>query len=341
MENHITRNFKAIFVDSRFVSIVFSLIIVGLRLLMFAKNGLPESADLKYSGLWSSIEPVLNENPFASFLFSTLLILLISFLISELNIRFGVIRLRTSMPFYIPLLIFSVHPGFLRLTPDIVALVFVLWSLYPLFAAYQFQRPHRYAFQFSALLAIGSLFQIYTLLYLPIWLIALKALDKINFRSLFASLFGLIIVFWIVFSSYVFSDNIAGFIEPFKQLVIIYDFRYMPMFSVPQWGFIGTLILLVAIYLIADSRQIVRERSFTKKILIFNLFVVLFSFLMQALYFTHTLFYLFVGIAFLSMVVSHFYTNSTRRAQVYSFFAIVGLLLLYYGVNLLTDFSPF
>ena len=341
MDNHLTRSFKAYFVDSRFVSIVFSVVIVGLRILMYIKNGLPDPAGFEYKGLWTYFGPVFNETPFYSFLGSTLVILLISFLISELNIRFGVIRLRTSMPFYIPLLIFSVHPDFLRLTPDMIAVVFVLLSLYPLFAAYQFQRPHRYAFQFSALLAIGSLFQIYALLFLPLWIIALKALDKINFRSLFASFFGLVIVFWIVFSFYVFGDNIAGFTEPFKQLVEIYNFRMIPLFSVPQWGFIGTFILLVIIYLIADSRQIARERSFTKKVLIFNLSIVLFASIMQVLYFTHTLFFMFVGIAFLTMVISHFYTNSVRSVQIYTFFALIVMLLLYYFVNLLTDLSPF
>ena len=341
MNTHLTRSFRTYFVESRFISIVFSVIIVGLRFLMYLKKGLPDAPEYVNNDVWRFIDSAISDLPILSFFGSTLLIFIISVLVSELNLRFGVIRLRTSMPFYIPLLLFSVHPVFLRMTTDLIALVFLLWSLFPLFATYQFQRSHKYAFQFTALLAMGSIFQIYTLLFVPIWLIALKALDEISFRSFFASIFGLIIVFWIVFSMYVFGDNIAGFLEPFRQLAVIYDFRSAPDFNVPQWGFVGTIILLVIIFLTADTKQIVRERSFTKKVLVFNLFVVSFVILMQVLYYTRTLFFLYVGIALVSMVISHFYTNSTRNLQVYSYIVFMALLIVYILINLFTDFSPF
>lgn len=341
MNSQLTRDFKAYFVESRFVSIVFSAIVILLRVMMYLKGGLPEPVDFNYNISWNTIEQSLQAYPVLSFLGSTLSVFIISFLVSELNIRYGIIRLRTSMPFYITLLLLSIHPAFLRLTPDLLALIFILWSLFPLLATYQFQRSHRYAFQFSALLAIGSVFQIHTLLFLPLWLIGLKVLDSINLRSIFASLFGMIIVYWIVFSLYVFGDNISGFADPFIQLIQIYDFTIVPSFSVPQWGFVGTLLLLVIIFLSADGKQIVRERSFTKKVLFFNSFVLIFAVLLQIVYFTRTLLFLYVTIALFSMIISHFYTNSIRRVQVYSFFALLSLLFLYYGINLLTDLSPF
>lgn len=341
MNTSLNRNFKTYFVESRFVSIVFSAIIILLRFLMFFKNGLPESTDFKSNAIWDYFNPMLQDYPWISFLGSTLAVFIISFLISELNIRYGIIRLRTSMPFYLPLLIFSIHPAFLRLTPDLPALVFVLWSLFPLLSAYQYQRSHRYAFQFSALIAIGSIFQIYTLLLLPLWLIGLKLFDHVSLRSLFASLFGVIIVYWIVFSFYVFGDNISGFLAPFIQLTEIYDFTQFPQFSVPQWGFVGTMLLLVVIYLSADAKQIVRERSFTKKVLFFNSLLLIFAILFQILYFSYILFFMYLGIALFSMIISHFYTNSIRQIQIYSFFVLLSLLILYFGINFFTDLSPF
>ncbi len=228
----------------------------------------------------------------------------------------------------------------MRLTPDLVALVFVLWSLFPLFATYQHQRSHKNAFQFGALLAMGSVFQIYTLLFLPIWLFALKALDQIKTRSILSSLFGVLIVYWIVFSMFVFADNIPGFGLPFAYLIKLYDFSYMPAFSVPQWGFIVTLLLLVVIFLVLDSQQIVRERSFTKKVLLINLAVVVFTIFMQIVYFSHTLFFLYTGLAFMSMALSHYYTNVERRLQIYSYFVLLGMLFVYFMLNIFTDLSP-
>lgn len=340
MDTQLKRNFRTYLVESRFVSIIMSVVIVGMRFLLFINKGIPATSGYKTNFMWGHVEPYLEANPFVSFALSTLFIFLISILISELNIRYGIIRLRTSMPFYISLLLLSIHPLFLRMTPDLIALFFVLWSLYPLFSTYQFQRSHKYAFQFGALLAIGSIFQIYTLLYLPIWLFALKALDRITFRSLFSTLFGVLIVFWILFSMFVFSDNISGFGEPFAYLFKVYDFSYTPAFSVPQWGFLGTFLLVVIIYLVLDSQQIVRERSFTKKVLMFNLVVIVFTLLMQIVYFSHTLFFLYSGLAFLSMAISHYYTDVERRLQVYSYFILLGVLLVYFLLNIFTDLSP-
>lgn len=341
MSTPLSRNFKSYFVESRFVSIVFSVIIVLMRFLMFLKNGLPEAPDFESNIIWNFFNPMIQNYPFISFLGSTFSIFIISFLISELNIRFGVIRLRTSMPFYIPLLLFSIHPAFLRLTPDLPALIFVLWSLFPLLSTSQNQRSHRYAFQFSALIAISSVFQIYTLLLLPLWLIGLKIFDNVNFRSIFASFFGVIIVYWIVFSFYVFGDNISGFIVPFARLAQIYDFTQIPDFTVPQWGFVGTILLLIVIYLSADAKQIVRERSFTKKVLSFNSFILVLAILLQILYFSHTLFFMYLAIALFAVIISHFYTNSTKNVQIYSFFIFLFLLILYFGIIFFTDSSPF
>ena len=340
MDTQLKRSFRTYFVESRFLSIIMSVVVVGMRFLLYLQKGLPETSGYKTNFVWGHIEPFLEANPFVSFVGSTGVVLLIAVLISELNIRYGIIRLRTSMPFFIPLLLLSVHPSFLRLTPDLVALVFVLWALFPLFSTYQHQRSHKYAFQFGALLAIGSVFQIYTLLFLPIWLFALKALDQITVRSVLSSLFGVLIVYWIVFSMFVFADNIGGFASPFAYLIKVYDFSYVPAFTVPQWGFIVTFVLLVVIYLVLDSQQIVRERSFTKKVLMINLSVVIFTIFMQIIYFSHTLFFLYTGLAFMSMALSHYYTNVERRPQVYSYFALLGVLLIYFILNIFTNLTP-
>lgn len=341
MNTLLVRNFKSYFVESRFISIVVSVVVILLRFLMFLRKGLPDFPINSSNFVWPYIESVFQENPIFSFLASTLSVFIISYLISELNIRYGVIRVRTSMPFYIPLILFSIHPFFLRMTPDYLGLIFILWSLFPLLASYQYHHSHRYAFQFGALLAIAGTFQIYALLFLPLWLVGLSAMGGMGFRSFIASIFGIILVFWIVFALYVFGDNIAGFIDPFKRFSEIYDFTQVPVFSVPQWGFIGTILLFILFFIIADNKQIARERSFTKKVLIFSISIIAFTVLMQVLYLNQTLFWLYVVTAFLSIIIAHFYTNTTFRLEIISFFIILILFAFYYSVNFFTDLSPF
>ncbi|MDO5523268.1 MAG: hypothetical protein Q4G48_04395 [Bacteroidia bacterium] len=341
MNSRLTRNFKSYFVESRFISLVVSIVIIVLRFLMFLQNGLPDFEINSVNFSWPYLEPFFQQSPLVSFLSSTLCIFIISYLISELNIRYGVIRMRTSMPFYIPLILFNIHPVFLRMSPNFLGLIFVLWSLFPLLASYQYHRSHRYAFQFSALLTIAATFQIYALLFLPLWLIGLSALGTINFRSFVASVFGIILVFWIVFALYVFGDNIAGFIDPFTRFAEIYNFTQVPQFSVPQWGFTGTILLFIFFYIVTDNKQITRERSFTKKVLIFCTSIIVASIFLQVLYLGQTLFWIYAVTPFLSVIMAHFYTNTTRRWEISSFFVILGLLIAYYCLHLFTDLSPF
>ena len=341
MNTHLARTYKAYFVESRFISIVVSIAVVVLRFLMFLRKGLPDFQIKDTGFVWQYVETFFLQYPILSFLLSTLSVFFIAYLISELNVRYGVIRMRTAIPFYLPLILFSVHPFFLKMTPDFMAVIFILWSLFPLLASYQYHHSHRFAFQFSVLIAIAGIFQIYALLFLPLWWIGLSVMGGINFRSILASLFGMILVFWIIFATYVFGDNIIGFITPFKFFATIYDFTQLPAFSVPQWGFIATLLLFVLIGIIADNKQISKDRSFTKKVLLFCIFIVVISFFLQIIYLNQTLFWIYVILSFLSVIIAHSYTNSISKIEIYSFYAVLIILASYYCLNLFTDLSPF
>ncbi|HCF80225.1 MAG TPA: hypothetical protein DER39_00775, partial [Porphyromonadaceae bacterium] len=69
--------------------------------------------------------------------------------------------------------------------------------------------------------------------------------------------------------------------------------------------------------------------------------VILLSFLLQILYLTHTFIWIYIIIAFLSIIVAHFYANTTFRLEILSYFFVLMLLAFYYCLNLFTDLSPF
>lgn len=341
MNTQLNRNFTTYFIESRFISVVVAIVVVLFRFLMFSKRGLPTTPINDANFIWANIEPILQAYPLVSFVASTLSIFIIAFLISELNNRFGIIRTRTSMPFYIPLIVFSVHPVFLRLTPDLPALILVLWSMFPLLATYQSHNTHRYTFQFSALVAMASIFQIYSIILIPMWLVALKVLSEIKFKSIMASIFGISVVYWITFAFYVFADNIQGFITPMIELSKIYDFTQVPSFTVPQWGFIGSLLFIILYFIMVDNRQVIRERSFTKKILYLSMSIIITSMLLHLLFLGHTIFWLYVALAFLTIIIAHYYTNITSLYVIYSFVIFAGLCIFYMMTNIFSDLSPF
>lgn len=341
MNTQLKRNFTTYFIESRFVSVIVAIGVILIRFVMYSNRGLSNTPISDANFVWTNIEPLLQAYPLASLIASTFSIFIVAFLISEINNRFGVIRTRTSMPFYIPLIIFSIHPQFLRFTPDLPALILVLWSMLPLLSTYQSHSTHKYTFQFSSLLAMASLFQIYAIILIPLWLIALKALSEISFKSFLASIFGISVVYWIAFAFYVFGDNIQGFVLPMIELGNIYDFTKVPNFSVPQWGFIGTLLFFVLYFILVDNREIIRERSFTKKILYLSMTIIIVSLLLHVLFLNNTTFWIYTALAYLTLIIAHFYTNITNNQVIYSFFVFISIIGFYLMLNTFTDLSPF
>jgi len=82
---------------------------------------------------------------------------LIASLISSLNSRFTLIRQRSSLPFIIPLFLLSIHPWFLVMTADYIAVIFILIAFFPLLKSYQASDVNLYSFQSAILIGVASL----------------------------------------------------------------------------------------------------------------------------------------------------------------------------------------
>ena len=204
MNSGVNRIYKSNFVESRLISVVVSILVIASRFLMFWRNGLREYSSAGDSFVWDYMAPYFSQSPLIAFVLNTGIVFIIAFLLSELNVRFGIIRSRTAMPFYLPLVIFSVHPLFLQLTPALVAVIFILWAMFPLLVSYQqYRKSSVNAFQFSVLIAVAGLFYVPALALIVIWWFGLSAIGNFSLRAFFSSLFGVILVYWIMFAFYV------------------------------------------------------------------------------------------------------------------------------------------
>lgn len=339
--NTLARQFKTYIVEARFTSLFTTIIVLVMRLLLFLQKGLPQSEATDAGFVWPYVGHFF-ENPWISFLAATASVFVIAIFISQLNLRYGIIRMRTSLSYIFPLILFSVHPFFLPMSPAYLSTIFILWALFPLLDSYDYpSTPQKYAFQSSILLSIAAFFEIYSLLLIPFWWAAQHSVSSFRIKSFFASLWGIVLVFWIVFAFYVFGDNIAGFVAPFLHLTEIIDVTHIPTYTVPQWGFIATLLILVVVYISADSKHLRRDKVFSQKILSYIILLIAFCLIFQAIYLTRTLFWLYLIVALVSFIVSHYYTVVGRKWEIYSFFILLILLLLLYYVNYFTNSSPF
>ncbi len=335
----IKKIFKSYIVEARFTPLIASILVIFFRFLLFSYKGIPNSFAPETGFVWSYLVPYF-ENDWVSFISSTLCVFLIAGFISQLNLHFGLIRTRTALPFVFPLILFSIHPIFLMMSSYYISTIFVLWAFFPLLETHQRSNCQNFVFQGTILLALASVFEIYSLVFVLIWWIGYSRMGVFNFKMLLASLWGLVLVYWIVFAFFVFGDNLQGFITPFLYFAQ-FDFHTIPEFTLPQWGFIGTSLIFLLAFLIMDFKYIRHEKVITQKTISFIFAVIGLSLVFFAVYGEQSLLWIYVVLAFQSLILSHLYSITTSNREIYSFFVLLLILIYYFFVNCFTDSSPF
>ncbi len=141
------------------------------------------------------------------------------YFMAELNNTFVLLRVSSRMLGSLLAVLLTLS-GFLHtLHPAHVVLLLVLFSYFPLFTSYQQQGSMAYIFVVYMLISVASLAFSKLLLIVPFYWLAQALLRSFTPRTLAASLIGVIVPYWIVFSfayvndclSEIFSHFIEGF----------------------------------------------------------------------------------------------------------------------------------
>lgn len=325
------RFFRKNIVEARFASIVAALSVLAMRIAMYISADLLDIQINDTSFLWSYIAPFFS-NPLYSFITATLFVFAISWVMSQLNDRFSLIRSRTCLPFVVPLLLFGSHPYFMVMTPDLVATLILSFSLFPLLWSYHKSAAQIFSFRIAVLIGIASLFQIYVLLFLPLWWRGESSMRGFQFRSILASLFGLLLTYLPVFTLFFYFDNLAGFVEPFKN-IIDFSLPYFTAFTPFEWIVVISTFLFIILIMFFSIKTHKRDKVLTLSALQFMVFVLLFLLVFRVLYWNHSLSFMTISLPFLSFLVAYLYTLTTSRIHVYSAYFVFFLILAFYMIN--------
>lgn len=316
----VVKSFRTYIVEGRFVSLVVSLVVIVMRMALFFRDDAFLGAYRDTGYLWKYVAHWFAE-PLVSLVSSTLSVFLIATLISAINNRFTLIRSRSTLPFVVPLFLLSLHPWFMVMSADYVALIFVLIAFFPLLRSYQTSNATLDSFRSAILIGVASLFQIYALLLLPLWWRGEWSMRGPQFRSFLSSLFGLSLVYVSLFSLYLMVDDMTGFTEPFLCLAS-FSLPQLPAFSWLEWG----MVLLIGLYFISNMilsiETFSRDKVITLSFMQFLVFLIIFQLLFQILYWQETLFFLSLSIVFISCLNAYFYTKTRSSAYIY-----LGLLI--------------
>lgn len=324
---HITsRRFRSNLVESRFTPILFTLIAISMRLGLFLSVGIKQH-DYQTSFVWQIVSPVFS-NDWLSLAASTLSIFIIASVFSYINTRFTLMRFRTSLPFATVLFLLSTHPVFLRMSPNYISTIFILLSLIPLIESYQHHAPRVFAFKSGILIAIAATFQVFALLFVPLWWYGEKSMHGFKIKSFAAFLLGVLLVLWNVAGFYFLLDNIDSFWITFMNLSKAN--LIPPLYTAIQWSGIALLALFTIILIVLDIKVFTRERVITQKTLSFIILIAIGSITLHFFYWQQTFFFIYQIIIMLSFIVAHYFSHVNKKSGVYLFILVFISLIMFY-----------
>lgn len=327
--------FRTSFVEGRFTPLLSALIFIAARGAMFLSVDLPTGLLPTNNYLWNPVSHLFAD-PTVSFVASTVCLFLIAWLISLLNSRFNLIRTRTNLPFIAPLFLFSLHPYFLVMTGDWIAILFLLLAFFPLLESYQRSDSYLYSFRSAVLIGLASLFQVFSLLLLPLWWRGERAMRGGQSRSFVSSLFGLFLIYVSLFSVFLLQDNVTGFVQPLLCFAS-FSLPNIPHFSAVEW----CGVLLVGLFFITNislaAKIYSRDKVLTLTFNRFSVFLMVFLLILQGVYWQQTHFFLLFSISLIASLNAYLFTRTQAKGNIFLAYTWGALMLLFY----LSSFEPF
>lgn len=321
-----SRKFRSNLVESRFTPIIFTIIAISMRLGLYLTVGIQEH-DYQTSFVWQSISPMFSNN-WISLAASTFSIFVVAFIFSDLNTRFSLTRFRTSLPFALVLFLLSIHPLFLRMSPNYISTIFILFAFSPLIESYQHHAPRNFAFRSGVLIAIAATFQVFALAFLPLWWFGETSMHGFRVKPFIALLLGVVLVLWNVAGFHFLFGDIESFLAPFIQFSKLN--LIPPQYTIIQWGAITLLSALTVVLILLDIQVFSRQRVITQKTLSFIIFIAIASVVLHFFYWQQTFFYIYQIIIMLSFIVAHYFSHVNKKGGVYLFvFVFISLILFY------------
>lgn len=314
--------------------LIFSIVVaIIIRLIFyFSTENIPLPVSDGY--LWQPLISLF-ENPFVSLIGSSAIVIILALQVGHINTVHVLIRRRTMLPPAIIILLFSCHPIFMQMSPGYVSVLCLLFVINIFFSVYNANEKPVGAFRVAFVLSLGSLFSPVMLVYIPLSWVALAIMRCLNFKSFFAAIIGILIIYFPTFSFYIFSDHLDLFLKPYLS---IQDLNILPLlqFDYILWGGFSFFIILLG--LITGSNYInsykdkVKVRAYLSLLSIITITAILFFLFLNIN--PDANLYIAVGTA--SLLLSHFFALVDRKSGAILFYIFI-LLLLAVGIFSFTE----
>ncbi len=229
--------------------------------------------------LYQPIHALLGQSAFANNFVALIFVVLLAFIIIQLNTNYAFIRIRTFLPANIFVLIVSGLLAMHTLHPVYFGLLFLLLSVNRIFQSSERSKVFSNAFDAGFLLGIGSLFYFNLIFYFPIIWVGFSIIRKrTEWRNYVLPVLGILLPWFLAYSYYFLFSDTSLMLESINQNFLSRNKLFIE--NIPLVIFIGFLIfstLLSSIFLLSqyDEKKINTRKYFQIFFLIFIISLVL------------------------------------------------------------------
>lgn len=324
----IPRFYKKNVIEGRNTLVLFVLFAIVVRVVYYFGGYLPYPVSAQSNYLWEPLSSLFS-NQIASLTASFILVILLALIQDYINARHVVIRRKTSLIPAFTILLFSSHPAFLSMNTQSIASLFVVYAILTLFAAYGSRRPQNHALNIGVVLAAGSLLSPFLLVYYPVFLIGLIMLNSFNFKSLLASMLGILLIYLLVFSYFVFTGHTDLFVAPFTSInfdhlkdLVFLEFDYI------SWIVLAFYIIVLAIMAVKYYATKYKDKIKIRAFISFLGFLSGVSFLFFFLLNLDPLMCFYVAFCSIPFLMAHFFALAEEKWVTVFFYLLITAIVV-------------
>ncbi|MDP1726091.1 MAG: DUF6427 family protein [Bacteroidota bacterium] len=248
---------------------------------------------------------------FKSYLIASVFIFFQALLVNYISSSHSILYKDNLLPALFFVLLNSLYPQQLVLSPQILANTFIILLLYRLCYLYESKLPLLLVFDAGMLLGLGLLFSYDLIIYLPFILISVLYMTSFNLRYWMVAIFGIVLPVYFLGVIFFLTNHLNDFIFSFQ-----YSFNksyFNPIGIQFQQGVIWILIIPVFVFSFIDIQlNFYRHKVKTRRIQLVLLIMLLFgiiSVFAENQSFMYGLCFLSVSLSF---VMANFFISEKR-----------------------------
>ncbi|MDZ4669005.1 MAG: DUF6427 family protein [bacterium] len=254
-------------------------------------------------------------------------------LVNYISSEHDIIYKGSVLPGLFYILLNSIYPEQLQLSPQLLANTFIILLLNRLCYLYESQRPLFLVFDASVLLGLGLLLDYDLILYLPFILISVLYMTAFNIRYLLVPLFGILLPAYFLGIAFFLFDHLNDFIKSLENSLTKNYFNPIGITFVE--GIIWLILIPVFVFSTIELQlNFLRNKVKTRRIQLIILVMLLFG---VVLVFAENQGFVF-GLSFLSvtlsMIMANYFIRPKRKVlKDVLFFAMVICICYYQYFN--------